>query len=186
MPQFDFSVPTNLPADLLEMIGQAPLPGLGSSPRCQATGQRIKRLLDDLPALRGSPTEAAIWLLAGELNTSHEVSQTLETEEGAYWHGIMHRREGDFWNAKYWFRKVGAHPVLERLSSQISFDPQLGGMPAGGINSLPVRDLSNASKIAGCLVDSCERASASQPSWIAPLQRICWFEWQFLFLHGWA
>ena len=29
-----------------------------------------------------------------------------------YWHGIMHRREGDFSNSHYWFRKVGNHPAI--------------------------------------------------------------------------
>jgi hypothetical protein len=42
---------------------------------------------------------------------------------GAFWHGIMHRREPDAWNSKYWFRKVGRHPVLDMLVSEA---PQIG------------------------------------------------------------
>ncbi len=59
---------------------------------------------------------AGLWLLADDLDSSHRLSQDLDTPEGSFWHGIMHRREGDFGNAKYWFRRAGEHPVFDRLS----------------------------------------------------------------------
>jgi hypothetical protein len=58
---------------------------------------------------------AGLWLRSNFLDESHRISQDLHTAEGSFWHGVMHRREGDFGNAKYWFRRVGRHPVFEPL-----------------------------------------------------------------------
>jgi hypothetical protein len=56
------------------------------------------------------------------LDESHAVSQSIEgrgrNRAGDYWHAIMHRREPDYGNAKYWFRRVGRHPVFESLAAR--------------------------------------------------------------------
>lgn len=58
---------------------------------------------------------SGLWLLNGFLHESHEISQTIKAPEGSYWHAIMHRAEGDFWNSKYWYRQVREHAVLDQL-----------------------------------------------------------------------
>lgn len=49
------------------------------------------------------------------LDESHTISQGLADQTGSYWHGIMHRREPDYPNSKYWFGRVGAHPIFPAL-----------------------------------------------------------------------
>src|SRR5688572_5682992 len=73
---------------------------------------------------------SALWLWNDFLDESHTISQEIETIEGSYWHGIMHRREPDYGNAKYWFRRVPRHPIFEplalsarELTSQTQLDP---------------------------------------------------------------
>lgn len=54
------------------------------------------------------------------LDESHECSQSIEGQgrhrAGDYWHAIMHRREPDYGNSKYWFRRVGSHLIFPELA----------------------------------------------------------------------
>ncbi len=61
---------------------------------------------------------AGLWLYFNYLDTSHAISPEIFTQDGSYWHGMMHRREGDYWNAGYWFRKVSSHPIFLDLHDE--------------------------------------------------------------------
>lgn len=80
----------------------------------------VEAALRDAAVTRGGPLESALWLYIDELDRSHTVSQKIEDATGSFWHGIMHRREGDFANSHHWFRKVGAHPAIPRVGG---YDP---------------------------------------------------------------
>ncbi len=59
---------------------------------------------------------AGMLLWCDELDQSHEQSQSIEgTILGDAWHALMHRREGDFRNSKYWWRRVGVQPAGNEL-----------------------------------------------------------------------
>lgn len=75
----------------------------------------VHTILQD-PVLAGKPRLAAgLWLYVDDLERSHTISQGMEDSTGSFWHGIMHRREGDFWNSHYWFRRVGQHPAMAAI-----------------------------------------------------------------------
>ncbi len=63
---------------------------------------------------------SALWLRFNFLDESHSLSQGIATPSGSYCHGIMHRREPDYANAKYWFRRVGEHPIFDRLAASVA------------------------------------------------------------------
>jgi hypothetical protein len=59
------------------------------------------------------------------LDPAHALFQEDHSDLGSYWHGMLHRREGDFDNARYWFRRAGAQPFfdsLHRESANLSAD----------------------------------------------------------------
>ena len=81
------------------------------------------------PLLRG-----ALLYLLDALPEAHTIFQEAKGDLGSYWHGMMHRRDGDFDNARYWFRRAGALPVFaeihraaashsELMARQTSWDP---------------------------------------------------------------
>ncbi|HVZ55899.1 MAG TPA: hypothetical protein VG870_04510 [Chitinophagaceae bacterium] len=50
----------------------------------------------------------ALWQeRAGHWDRAHELVQDLDSPEAAWVHAYLHRREGDDWNADYWYRRAG-------------------------------------------------------------------------------
>lgn len=62
---------------------------------------------------------AAALLYHDHHNEAHDLVQDMTDREGALIHALVHRREPDFWNAKYWFRRVGDHPIYRSLGEQL-------------------------------------------------------------------
>lgn len=57
---------------------------------------------------------------ADAIHEAHAIFQEAKGDLGAYWHGMMHRREGDFDNARYWFRRAGGLPFFGELHGAAS------------------------------------------------------------------
>ena len=72
-------------------------------------GQSIK------DSTMGDAVQSGLLIWNDALDASHTISQNIESRTGSYWHGIMHRREPDYSNAKYWFGRVGVHPIFPEL-----------------------------------------------------------------------
>lgn len=62
-----------------------------------------------------------LWLWHDALDECHKIVQDLTGPTGSFWHAIMHRREGDFSNAKYWYARCDDHRAL-RLISAMAMD----------------------------------------------------------------
>ncbi|MEL6107439.1 MAG: hypothetical protein AAFU85_15470 [Planctomycetota bacterium] len=162
MPAFDaFAAPlaSSFSTELRAAIESAPLSPLGEGSMHAA----LKPLLtggigDHLTGIgpsRQMEILSGLWLVAGDIYASHSISQDLPSAEGSFLHGIMHRREGDFGNAKYWFRRVGSHPVFEQIAHE-----------SNGHYSEPFEFVDECAEARGEAVAACERSQ--------------WVEWQAL------
>jgi hypothetical protein len=116
---------------------------------------------------------AGLWLYFDYLDESHRISQDLDTVEGSYWHGLMHRREPDFWNSKYWFRRVGRHPVFEGLAKEAAELAAEAKAAGAGVLS--------AAWDPFAFVDLCEKAEQGESPLALLCRKIQQREWQLLF-----
>ncbi len=91
------------------------------------------------PAVAGRPLlQAGLWLYVDELDRSHSISQGITDATGSFWHGIMHRREGDFGNSHYWFNRMGHHPAMDTIEGYDAhaFIDSVESRQSGGIEDL--------------------------------------------------
>jgi hypothetical protein len=121
---------------------------------------------------------AGLWLYHDFLDESHRVSQAIETPSGGYWHGLMHRREPDFSNAKYWFRRVGSHPVFVPLRDEAA---RLAG--AAGPHPSTRFLTSQSAWDPFAFVDLCEACLGGASPHEALCRQVQQREWELLFDH---
>lgn len=84
-----------------------------------AVAQKVGEAVCLIAVAKNPLLVAGMWLYADDLEASHSVSQNISSAAGSWWHAIMHRREGDFWNSKYWYRQAQGHELMKGLG----FDP---------------------------------------------------------------
>lgn len=156
---------------LRDQIIAAAIPSLGEGPHDVPLSQALAScermdaaaqlaFIGDVDPARLPEWLSGLWLLAGDLDRSHSKSQAIDKPEGSFLHGIMHRREGDFSNAKYWFRRVGSHPLFTILEERTD------GTYVDGVSFCD--DVERGLRLAGS---------------DAPLESAQWIEWQSLMVH---
>jgi hypothetical protein len=110
-----------------QLLASAGLPELGPGPRPNVLTQaRLDEALK--PILRGSALSGnsrdlirgLVLLWHDHLDTAHVVAQEIETADGSLLHAIVHRREPDFSNSRYWFRRAGNHPASPEIAARAS------------------------------------------------------------------
>lgn len=172
MESFNFN-PGQYGPVVAELLAGERLPELGPGSPNPAAGPQLRALsVESLFAGRNVVDRqlalcclSGLWLWHDYLDESHAISQEIGSAEGSYWHGIMHRREPDYGNAKYWFRRVGKHPVFAMLSAQ----PE-------------TRSLLNASTWDPfAFVDLCEAIARGNDDREQLAREVARVEWQLLF-----
>jgi len=135
---------------------------------------------DDTQLLGGKPPKPAanaglvrggLYYAVDALSEAHVLFQDVHDDLGAYWRGMMHRREADFDNARYWHRRAGTLPVFAAMhraaaehssdmARQPSWDPYL-------------------------FTGQCEQARHGAPELVDELVRLQRIEFDLLFEYTW-
>ncbi|MCA9099939.1 MAG: hypothetical protein R3C10_00240 [Pirellulales bacterium] len=182
MPRIDVS---RYPPAIRELLSPPRVAELGPGRPNQGAFEQLRGLSRDSMApaapladpLMADACIAGLWLYHDFLDRSHSLSQEIETTTGSYWHGIMHRREPDASNAKYWFRRVGQHPVFAELcDSARCLAVETGADGAAAF----LTTQQNWDPFA--MIDLVERArTGAQPEHVALCERVQQSEWDLLF-----
>ncbi len=90
-----------------------------------------------LPGAPAALVRAGLFYFHNALEDSHKQAQSVDGDPAAYWHGMIHRREGDFDNARYWMRRAGEQPGFQEMHGPRQRRRPAHGPPAE-LGPLPV------------------------------------------------
>jgi hypothetical protein len=159
-------VTDNLQSRLQKLLATAAPPELGPGPRHGVSSEtELKTELEailcsgDLPETSRDLIRALILLWHDHLDSSHTISQGIENPDGSLLHAIMHRREPDYWNSKYWWRRVGKHPVFAEIGKRAN-----ALLDSRGEQELRVKLMPRGEWDACAFVDVCEGAAGGAKS----------------------
>src|SRR5688572_30185921 len=100
----------NEPPNLRDFLSTPDPPELGPGPRAgiEPLAPLNRRLDQTLSSLglsgdQGDLIRATVLLWHDHFDAAHGIAQNIETKDGSYLHAILHRREPDYSNARYWF-----------------------------------------------------------------------------------
>jgi hypothetical protein len=136
-------------------------PELGPGPREGVQPEAdLNRKLDELLNSTKLSNEkqqlirALVLLWHDHLDAAHVIAQSIENPDGAFVHGIMHRRERDYGNAAYWFRRVGKHPAFPEIRKRVKALTAAKGEGEVGKDLIPQGEWN-----AFAFIDACEQGS---------------------------
>ncbi|HTI72372.1 MAG TPA: hypothetical protein VMF06_20530 [Candidatus Limnocylindria bacterium] len=147
-------------------LGTAEFPELGPGPRRERLP--IAEIRGRLKPFAGthagecnqsSLLEAVTLLYHDHHDEAHDLVQDLACPEGVLIHAILHRREPDYWNAKYWFRRITDHPVYRLVTVRVDT------LPTSAVSQrwLPRLSLADTFDPMG-MVDACEEVAGQNAS----------------------
>jgi hypothetical protein len=161
---------TNLKTEVERLLATAEPAELGPGPRAGVLDEATIR--KSLAGQEGASESllALLLLWHDHHEPAHELAQANENADGNYVHAILHRREPDYSNAKYWFRRVGQHPAYSTLVARVMILRK-----AHHTDELLVRLAPGGRWDAMAFVDACEagaRARVEQANLLREIQKI--------------
>ena len=147
--------------DLQKLLATAEPPELGPGPRPgilaeAALESKLDELFDrgEVASAKQPLIRALVMLWHDHLDAAHVIAQSIDNADGAFVHGIMHRREPDYGNAKYWFHRVGAHPAFPEIAAQAG-----SLLESKAEQALAAKLIAQDRWDAFAFVDACEKAA---------------------------
>jgi hypothetical protein len=73
---------------------------------------------EEPPASLAAPLTALWWDAKGNWARAHALVDELETTDGMAVHAYLHQKEGEAWNADYWYERAGRRFHREGLEDE--------------------------------------------------------------------